>query len=165
MDVMMGRVWTVHRAGCAIGPAAVVIVHLAVPPANAQDRNLLPEIHVMAPPADQPPPKENLLSNGDGLKRNDAALSPKTDGEGRCSDAAGTARDHSLDCLNEQLKRRVEQINPAQIAPPLDARSRDIEVGTVNVPGVQQQYGQNFGHSVIPYRPPPLIYSPGLSRR
>jgi hypothetical protein len=30
---------------------------------------------------------------------------------------------------------------------------------------VQQQYGQNFGHSVFPYRPPSPVYSSGLGRR
>jgi hypothetical protein len=140
---------------------AVVLAHLVAQSAYAQQRNVLPEINI-TPPADQPPPKENLLSNGDGQKRNGAAS--KTDSEERCGDA-GTAGGHSLECLNEQLKRKVDQVNPTEIAPPLDARSQDIKVGTVNIPGVQQQYGQNFGHSVIPFRPPPLIYSPSLGRR
>jgi hypothetical protein len=64
-----------------------------------------------------------------------------------------------------QLKRKVDQVNPIQNLPPLDARSQDIKVGTVNIPGVQQQYGQNFGHSVFPYRPPSPVYSSGLGRR
>jgi len=49
--------------------------------------------------------------------------------------------------------------------PPIDARSPDTKVGVVNIPGVQQQYGGNFGLSVVPYRPPPLIYAPSLGGR
>jgi hypothetical protein len=38
-------------------------------------------------------------------------------------------------------------------------------VGIVNVPAVQQQYGQNFGHSVIPYWPPPPVFTSPLGHR
>ena len=61
-------------------------------------------------------------------------------------------------CLNDQLKAKVDEVNPTLTTPPIDAKSSDLKVGTVNVPGVQQQYGKNFGKSVIPYRPPPPIY-------
>lgn len=47
---------------------------------------------------------------------------------------------------------------------PVDAKSQDIKVGVVNVPAVQQQYGRNFGVSVIPYRPA-RFYAPVLSPR
>ena len=67
----------------------------------------------------------------------------------------------SFGCINERLKRKVDEINPVFIAPPIDSRSTDLKVGTVNVPAVQQQYGRNFGRSVVPYRPT-TIYSPGL---
>jgi hypothetical protein len=34
------------------------------------------------------------------------------------------------------------------------------------VPAVAQQYGQNFGRSVAPYRPPPLVFvAPTGARR
>ena len=71
----------------------------------------------------------------------------------------------SMDCLNQQLKREVDRVNPTVNQPPIDARSADTKVGVVNIPGVQQQYGRNFGLSVVPYRPPPLIYAPSLGGR
>lgn len=83
----------------------------------------------------------------------------------RCVDVdIGGSR--SFSCLNEQLKRQAEQTNPTLSAAPIDARSPDIQVGVVNVPAVQQQYGQNFGRSVIPYRPPSAVFtSPLLPHR
>lgn len=48
----------------------------------------------------------------------------------------------------------------------IDARSSDLKKGVVNLPAVQQQYGKNFGRSVIPYRPgPPPVYTSPLGRR
>lgn len=69
-------------------------------------------------------------------------------------------RDRSFNCINEQLKRQVDRINPTMNIAPIDAMSQDIRVGVVNQAGVRQQYGSNFGRSVIPFRPvvvvPPL---------
>jgi hypothetical protein len=160
----MGMV-RVAMAGWGIRTAAVLAVAIpsVVAPVDAQEENVLPDIHITAPPPiDEPPPIENLLSNRGG--KHEPASSSEKSGEGRC-EASGTGGDHSLGCLNEQLKRKVDQVNPIQNLPPLDARSQDIKVGTVNIPGVQQQYGQNFGHSVFPYRPPSPVYSSGLGRR
>jgi hypothetical protein len=83
----------------------------------------------------------------------------------RCVDVdIGGSR--SFNCLNQELKRQAEQTNPTMNIAPIDARSPDIQVGVVNVPAVQQQYGQNFGRSVVPYRPPPPIFtSPLVSHR
>ena len=67
--------------------------------------------------------------------------------------------EHAFGCLNEQLKRQVERVNPGATLPPLDARSQDISIGLANTPAVQQQYGQNYGRSIVPYRPPPPVYS------
>jgi hypothetical protein len=58
-------------------------------------------------------------------------------------------------CLNQQLKRQVETVNPALPHAPLDARSSDVRVGNVNEAAIRQQLGPNYGHSVIPFRPPP----------
>ncbi len=71
----------------------------------------------------------------------------------------------SFDRLNQQLKRKVDETNPSVNSPPLDARSPDTKIGVINIPGVQQQYGKNFGHSVVPYRPPPLVYTSPLGPR
>ncbi|OPF91845.1 hypothetical protein I8G32_01391 [Rhodopseudomonas palustris] len=70
----------------------------------------------------------------------------------RCVDVT-IGNDHSLGCVNERLKRKVDQVNPIMNVPPIDAKSSDLKVGTVNIPAVQQQYGSNFGISVMPYRP------------
>ena len=69
-----------------------------------------------------------------------------------------------LDCANQNFKQQVDQINPSLTSPsaPLDARSPDTKIDIANVPAVQQQYGQNFGVSAIPCRPPPLIYTSPL---
>jgi len=63
------------------------------------------------------------------------------------------AGEKSFSCLNQQMKREVERVNPALNIAPLDARSPDTRIGIVNVPAVRQQYGKNFGTSVIPFRP------------
>ena len=54
---------------------------------------------------------------------------------------------------------------PVTNTPPIDAKSPDIRVGVVNVPGVQQQYGCDFGVSVYPYRPAAPVYSSPLGHR
>jgi hypothetical protein len=68
----------------------------------------------------------------------------------------------SMDCLNQKLQREVDRVNPTINLPPIDARSPDTKVGVVNIPGVQQQYGRNFGVSVVPYRPAPPVFSAPL---
>ena len=73
---------------------------------------------------------------------------------------------HSLGCLNKKLKQQVDKVNPVGNIAPVDAKSSDTKTGVVNIPGVQQQYGKNFGNSVIPFRPgQPVFNSPiGLRR-
>jgi hypothetical protein len=68
----------------------------------------------------------------------------------------------SMDCLNQKLRREVDRVNPTINLPPIDARSPDTKVGVVNIPGVQQQYGRNFGVSAAPYRPAPPVFSAPL---
>jgi hypothetical protein len=68
-------------------------------------------------------------------------------------------RESSLGCLNQQLKREVERVNPSINLPPLDARSPDVRVGNVNEAAVRQQYGSNYGRSVVPFRPAAPVYS------
>ena len=70
----------------------------------------------------------------------------------------------SLDCLNRGLKNSVDRVQPTMNVPPIDAHSSDLSIGLVNVPGVQQQYGSNFGRSVIPQRPPMPVYSNTFGR-
>lgn len=71
----------------------------------------------------------------------------------------------ALEQLNKDLKRKVDETNPSLNLPPIDARSPDLKTGIVNMPAVQQQYGKNFGRSVIPYRPGPPVYSAPIGRR
>lgn len=85
----------------------------------------------------------------------------KTD---RCAEAEiGSTR--SMDCLNQKLRREVDRVSPVMNLPPVDARSPDIKIGVVNIPGVQQQYGRNFGVSAVPYRPAPPVFSAPLGPR
>jgi len=70
-----------------------------------------------------------------------------------------------FDCLNAKLRRDVEQVSPQLNLPQIDARSSDIKTGVINIPGVQQQYGRNFGVSAVPYRLPAPIYSGPLRGR
>jgi hypothetical protein len=81
----------------------------------------------------------------------------------RC--AEGEAGSKAMDCLNQKLKQQVDRVNPSMNAPPLDAKSPDTKIGVVNIPGVKQQYGKNFGVSAVPYRPPPLNYGTSITHR
>ncbi len=67
----------------------------------------------------------------------------------------------TLGCLNQRLKRQVDRVAPSINLPPLDARSPDVRVGNVNEAAVREQYGPNYGRSVIPFRPPAPVYVPG----
>ena len=81
----------------------------------------------------------------------------------RCVDVEiGGAR--SYGCLNEHLRRDVDKVAPSLNLPPIDARSSDTRIGVVNIPAVQQQYGSNFGRSVVPFRMPQPTFN-GNPRR
>jgi hypothetical protein len=134
------------RIAVLVITAAAII---AATPACAEEPTALPEITVIGAP-----PRQTASPGGSPA----GAGAPLAAGHPRC-DAATSGGEPSFDCLNEKLKKQVDQINPVLNAPPIDARSPDIKVGTVNVPAVQQQYGQNFGRSVVPYRAPPLVFS------
>jgi hypothetical protein len=76
-----------------------------------------------------------------------------------------TGSSQSYKCLNDTLQHQVDRTNPQANTAPVDAHSPDIKVGVVNIPAVKQQYGKNFGVSVIPYRPPLPVYSAPLGPR
>jgi len=61
-------------------------------------------------------------------------------------------------CLNQALQQQVEGTSQFQPKLPLGATSPSNAVGTFNEQGISEQYGQNFGKSVIPYRPTPPVY-------
>lgn len=126
--------------------AGIALLALAVPAGAQVPSATLPPITVLPPPA--------MAHPSTGAGASSAVLSPDA-----CARAESGSR-LALDCLNLKLKQEVDQINPGLTTPsaPLDARSADTKIGLVNIPAVQQQYGQNFGISVFPYRPAPLIY-------
>ncbi|WP_213737870.1 hypothetical protein [Bradyrhizobium sp. dw_411] len=120
----------------------------ALMPCRAEAQVSLPEITVYGPP-----PKSGAHTD-----------QPGSGGGNPGGDSKGEGN-HAFDRLNQQLKRKVDETNPSVNSPPLDARSPDTKIGVINIPGVQQQYGKNFGHSVVPYRPPPLVYTSPLGPR
>lgn len=89
---------------------------------------------------------------------------PLTVGVGRCVDVEidGSRAFH---CLNEELRRQVDKVAPVLNTPPIDARSPDPQTGVINLPGVREQYGKNFGVSAFPYRPPPPTFTSPLRAR
>lgn len=133
------RARTVVFAMAALTISAVTFAALAiaVQPAHAEDRTAPPQIVIGAPVSTE---------------------------QRRCVDVS-IGGERSFGCINEKFKRQVDQINPVMNLPPIDAKSQDLKVGVVNMPAVQQQYGRNFGVSVIPYRPAPLVFGSPAGRR
>jgi hypothetical protein len=112
----------------------------------------LPAIAQQVPPAVEPKP-ELIIGGSEGPPRQFE----------RCVDVEiGGAR--SYGCLNELLRRDVDKVNPSLNLPPIDARSSDTKIGIVNIPAVQQQYGSNFGRSIVPFRMPQPTFN-GNPRR
>jgi hypothetical protein len=66
------------------------------------------------------------------------------------------------DCLNQQMQQQVQGTGSASPSLPLTSSSPSNKTGTFNEQGLREQYGPNFGKSVIPYRPPPPTFSSGL---
>ncbi len=116
-----------------------------------------PSVSQQPPPLAQQPAPENkgIIIGGE---------TPPLLLQERCVDVQ-IGNDRSIGCLNQRLRREVDRVNPTINTPPIDAKSQDIRVGVVNIPGVQQQYGQNFGRSVIPFRPPAPVYSSQIGPR
>ncbi|WP_249125353.1 hypothetical protein [Bradyrhizobium manausense] len=73
----------------------------------------------------------------------------------RCVDVQ-IGSDSAFGCLNEQLRREVDKVNPTLNLPPIDARSSDVRVGNPNEAAIRQQYGSNYGRSATPFRPPAI---------
>jgi hypothetical protein len=129
--------------------AAAAMAMLATMPDRTEAQTSLPEITVSPPP--QPPKINDQLDHKDG--------------DGKSGAGVKGDDNHSFERLNQQLKRKVDETNPVGNDPPLDARSPDTKTGVVNIPGVQQQYGKNFGNSVVPYRPGAPVYTSPLGPR
>jgi hypothetical protein len=113
--------------------------------AQAQQPNVLPEVII------------GRGSSDGGSHANEAAAGESS--IDRCVEVEiGSSK--AMNCLNQKLKREVDRVNPSINQPPIDARSPDTKIGVINIPGVQQQYGRNFGQSVVPFRPPPPVFAP-----
>ncbi len=132
-------------------PAALLLSLIAGTVVHAQEQvpTLLPPVTVR-PPSRPLAPAGSNPGEGSGAGTND-----KKNGD------AGKV----FEQLNRDLKRKVDEVNPTINSPPLDAASPDTKIGVINIPGVQQQYGKNFGQSAIPYRPPAPVYSAPLGHR
>lgn len=66
-------------------------------------------------------------------------------------------------CLNRQLQEHVEIVRPPANVPPNGVESPAVRLGGYNQQALRQQYGPNFGKSVVPYRPA-QTYANGLRR-
>ena len=65
-------------------------------------------------------------------------------------------------CINQRLQQQVDQVQPVANIPPLDASSPAVAVHGFNQTALQQQFGQNFGKSVVPFRPAAPTFSNSL---
>jgi hypothetical protein len=124
----------------AAGPGATFLIFICLPWLIGS-RAFAEEAHVLVLP--------EIVIGGD---------KDKPAGPQHCADNDPAAA-KGIDCLNQKLKREVDRVNPPTFnVPPLDARSPDPKVGVINIPGVQQQYGKNFGVSAVPFRPPAAVF-------
>jgi hypothetical protein len=123
---------------------------------RAQERTMLPEIVIGAPPAATAPTSGPHESGASAPAGGSAAIGGTHES---CVDVT-IGNDRSFGCINEKLKRQVDKVNPVLNIPPIDAKSSDLKVGVVNIPAIQQQYGRNFGVSAVPYRPPAPVFAP-----
>jgi hypothetical protein len=65
-------------------------------------------------------------------------------------------------CINQRLQQQVQHVQPVANIPPLDASSPAVAVHGFNETAVQQQFGQNFGKSVVPFRPAAPTFNSSL---
>jgi hypothetical protein len=130
-----------------------------VAPASGEEVTVLPEIVIGGDAAAKKPGTDSTGRPEVVIGGGAANVPPRS---GKCAEATSGG---TMDCLNQKLKREVERVSPVENLPPIDARSSDIKTGVANIPAVRQQYGRNFGVSVVPYRPaPPVFSTPGVHR-
>lgn len=135
-------------------PAQTIVVGLFLTLVGGTVARAQEQIPTLLPPVSVTPRQQPVGpgSNNQGTQSGAAANDKKGDGK-------------AFEQLNRDLKRKVDEVNPTTNSPPLNAASPDTKIGVINIPGVQQQYGNNFGQSAVPFRPPPLIYSSPLGHR
>jgi hypothetical protein len=141
--------------------ALVLLVSMVAIAAHAEEGTQLPPTNVLA----TPPAGAAGASTGAGAAAAGTGAATGGPANQRCVDVT-VGGERSFGCINQLLKKKVDQTNPPIMnTPPIDAKSSDLKTGVVNIPGVQQQYGQNFGKSVGPYRPPPAVFSSPIAPR
>jgi hypothetical protein len=74
----------------------------------------------------------------------------------------GGQKSSGLDCLNQQLKHETDNVQPIGNIPPVDASSSAVKVGGFSQAAMSQQFGQNWGKSVVPFRPPTPVFASGV---
>ena len=155
LNRQMGRTGMAYGVGCNAAPERR-------PPVRCQEMNVRAILLVTFAVA--------VVTSGSAAEERATTLpeiivgAPATAEHQRCVDVT-IGNDQSFGCLNERLKRQVDSVNPTLNVAPIDAKSSDLKVGVVNMPGVQQQYGKNFGVSVRPYRPAAPVYAPPVGHR
>jgi hypothetical protein len=107
---------------------------------------------------------QDLPNNGGGvaLPGSSGQASTGSNGQSCWRVQIAGAKPSPYDCLNQQLQQAVQGAASPSPALPLGAGSPSNKVGTFNEQGVSEQYGQNFGKSAIPYRPPAPVYGNSL---
>lgn len=71
----------------------------------------------------------------------------------------GGEKSPTINCLNRELKDAVGRAQPTGNIPPVSASSPAVQVGGFDATAMSEQYGQNWGKSVVPYRPPAPVYA------
>jgi hypothetical protein len=143
------------------GTLMILASMLAATAAHAEEGTQLPPTTVLG----TPPASAAAASTGAAAAPAGTGAAPDGGAQQRCVDVT-VGGERSFGCINQMLKSKVDQANPPTMnTPPIDAKSSDLKTGVVNIPGVQQQYGQNFGKSAVPYRPPPAVFGSPIGGR
>jgi hypothetical protein len=69
------------------------------------------------------------------------------------------------DCLNLTLGVQARSAQHLTSVPTLDASATAVKVGGFSQAALAQQFGQNWGTSTAPYRPPAPTYANPLTSR
>jgi hypothetical protein len=149
------------KTGALVILPLVLASMVAATAAHAEEATQLPPTTVIG----TPPSGASAASTGAAAAPVGTGAAADGGAHERCVDVtAGGER--SFGCINQMLKNKVDKTNPPTMnTPPIDAKSSDLKTGVVNIPGVQQQYGQNFGKSAVPYRPPPAVFGSPIGGR
>jgi hypothetical protein len=70
----------------------------------------------------------------------------------------GGEKSSGWSCINQRLKAEVERVQPVGNIAPLQAGSAAVQVGGFSETAMSQQYGRNWGKSVVPFRPPASVF-------